>query len=152
MGPQCGALTAGLRALQDSKMLMEVLEEKRQVRTEAGKALSKTASFWRCPSPRPLNSSLRPWTTCHQFLSGLPFPVPALPYGTLDLDCSRPTHLSSAAHRPHGPLGSGTGSGCWEPQCPQQAELFSADLRSWWLRRDGATLSAATIKMVTETY
>ncbi|GAB5572502.1 protein PAT1 homolog 2 isoform X3 [Prionailurus iriomotensis] len=44
------------------------------------------------------------WTTSLLFLSGLPFPVPALQHDTLDLDFSYQTQLSSAAHQPHGPL------------------------------------------------
>lgn len=92
--------------------------EKAGENIKVGKAHVATGAafcWWSCPFPRPLNSILRRWTTSLQFLSGLPFPVPALQHGTLDLDFSRQTQLSPAAFQPHGPLVSGTGSGHGPP-------------------------------------
>lgn len=112
--------------------VQEVLEGKGRWQCRMHVAAGVPFCWWRCSS-----STIRPWNTYRQFLSGLRFPAPALQRGTLALDCSHQTQLSSAAHRPRGALGSGTSSGCQAPPHPLQAELFSGGLRRQWLRSGG---------------
>lgn len=123
-----------LLARRCQTLLGEVLVgEKAGENRKVGKAHVATGAafcWWSCPFPRPLNSILRRWTTSLQFLSGLPFPVPALQHGTLDLDFSCQTQLSPAAFQPHGPLVSGTGSGHGPPQHLPQTEFFSGGFRT----------------------
>lgn len=110
---------------------------------------SRPLLCWGCHLP-PCSFCGRPRTTWHHFLSGLPFPASALQPGTLDLGCPPLTHLSSAAHPPPGPLGSGTVSGCWAPQSPGQAEIFSTSLKRQWLRRPGSYSTSCHRKMLRE--